>query len=315
MQWRERAIVMAAALAARNYEGDDRAEIEMWSRPILQRAATQAADRRAGKEYRRHLDDAIGAEQRWLEGQATESDWPTLPIWPSRRRRGIRLGPAAREDDELTTRIAVPDVYIDENAIGTLVDHLADLGRGSVDEHFFYFFGFLCGAVAFERSQPLFLEPIIRLNDEAFHDALAPLLNGLDQATPLDRSGNPAQPAAVRALFAERLIRGRHWCYLAKEKSFAVEIHLGRALCAMFFHTPRMGVADPRPYLPPRCQRLPEFMPALVRVVSAAPLSGYVTDLFLGLIATYPTASLLRGLVQAASAWATAFGADPEFWL
>jgi hypothetical protein len=134
-----------------------------------------------------------------------------------------------------------------------------------------------------------------------FHDALAPLLNGLDQATPLDRSGNPAQPAAVRALFAERLIRGRHWCYLAKEKSFAVEIHLGRALCAMFFHTPRMGVADPRPYLPPRCQRLPEFMPALVRVVSAAPLSGYVTDLFLGLIATYPTASLLRGLVQAAS--------------
>jgi len=307
----------------------------------------------SGERISSPLDDAIGAEQRWLEGQATESDWPTLPIWPSRRRRGIRLGPAAREDDELTTRIAVPDVYIDENAIGTLVDHLADLGRGSIDEwllnlahyllawtvranngppedgedhdrehrpdrwnaHFFYFLGFLCGAVAFERSQPLFLEPIIRLNDEAFHDALAPLLNGLDQATPLDRSGNPAQPAAVRALFAERLIRGRHWCYLAKEKSFAVEIHLGRALCAMFFHTPRMGVADPRPYLPPRCQRLPEFMPALVRVVGAAPLSGYVTDLFLGLIATYPTASLLRGLVQAASAWATAFGADPEFWL
>ena len=69
--------------------------------------------------------------------------------------------------------------------------------------HFFYFLGFLCGAVAFERSQPLFLEPIIRLNDEAFHDALAPLLNGLDQATPLDRSGNPAQPAAVSVSFAD----------------------------------------------------------------------------------------------------------------
>jgi hypothetical protein len=40
--------------------------------------------------------------------------------------------------------------------------------------HFFYFLGFLCGEVAFECSQPLFLEPIIRLNDEAFHDALAP---------------------------------------------------------------------------------------------------------------------------------------------
>jgi hypothetical protein len=93
MQWRERAIVMAAALAARNYEGDNRAEIEMWSRPILQRAATQAADRRAGKEYRRHLDDAIGAEQRRLEGQATESDWPTLPIWPSRPGVGSGLVP------------------------------------------------------------------------------------------------------------------------------------------------------------------------------------------------------------------------------
>ena len=43
-QWKARAVVMAAALAARDYEGADRAEIEAWCRPILQAAATGQDD-------------------------------------------------------------------------------------------------------------------------------------------------------------------------------------------------------------------------------------------------------------------------------
>ncbi len=43
-QWQARAIVMAAALAARDYEGADRADVEAWSRSILHAAATEKND-------------------------------------------------------------------------------------------------------------------------------------------------------------------------------------------------------------------------------------------------------------------------------
>jgi hypothetical protein len=43
-EWRERAVVMAAALAARDYEGEDRPEIETWCRSILWRAAEWRTD-------------------------------------------------------------------------------------------------------------------------------------------------------------------------------------------------------------------------------------------------------------------------------
>jgi hypothetical protein len=44
VQWQERAVVMAAALAARDYEGQDRADVEEWSRSVLQPAATEYND-------------------------------------------------------------------------------------------------------------------------------------------------------------------------------------------------------------------------------------------------------------------------------
>jgi hypothetical protein len=43
-QWQGRAVVMAAALAARDYEGADRADVEAWSRTILRAAATEKND-------------------------------------------------------------------------------------------------------------------------------------------------------------------------------------------------------------------------------------------------------------------------------
>jgi hypothetical protein len=43
-QWQERAVVMAAALAARDYEGTDRSDVEAWSRSILHTAATEPND-------------------------------------------------------------------------------------------------------------------------------------------------------------------------------------------------------------------------------------------------------------------------------
>lgn len=43
-QWKARAVAIAAALAARDYEGEDRAEIEAWCRPLLQTATTEDDD-------------------------------------------------------------------------------------------------------------------------------------------------------------------------------------------------------------------------------------------------------------------------------
>jgi hypothetical protein len=40
-QWRERAVIMAAALAARDYAGEDCAAVEEWSRSVLQGAVTE----------------------------------------------------------------------------------------------------------------------------------------------------------------------------------------------------------------------------------------------------------------------------------
>ena len=43
-QWRGRVVVMAAALAARDYEGANRVEVEAWSRAILDNAASEQSD-------------------------------------------------------------------------------------------------------------------------------------------------------------------------------------------------------------------------------------------------------------------------------
>ena len=103
---------------------------------------------------------------------------------------------------------------------------------------------------------------------------------------------------AVRRMFAKHLIRGRRWQYRSQEKSLTAEIHLGHALCAMFFHTPRLGIAEPRAHVPDRWQLLPICMPVFDGLVAAAPLSGYVADLFLKIVETSPTGPVLPYVVR-----------------
>jgi hypothetical protein len=58
-QWDQRAVVMAAALAARDYEGDDRGEIVEWARPILTAAARQRSERYGGSDQIEYNAPAI----------------------------------------------------------------------------------------------------------------------------------------------------------------------------------------------------------------------------------------------------------------
>jgi hypothetical protein len=438
-KWRDRTVIMAAALAGRDYEGEDRTEVETWSRSVLHEAAQThcddmatrmssqiyansaaiaavgfaalyhrradtetlavllrlatrddvaigeaigrelggfdhidariprcfarlvltsavrprrrdmgAADEQARETYRQSVSDAVNAELRWLAGAGSEPAWPGLPLWPSRRRRGIRLGPPLESDEAPEISRAPEDVYIDEIAVGNLVRHLArgvthdwivdlaqrllawtiEANNGPAEEgedrdrehrpyqwnsEFFDFLGVVCARLPFTRSQGEFLAPITRLNEEAFYDAVGPFLNGFDRGTPVDSAGGASQPDAVRDLLVTDLMGRSRWRWRSDEKSFTTEMHLGHALHALFFHSPDM-VGGPRAYLPTRCPRLPEFMPTLMRLVAGAPKSGYVAGLFLSLLETSPTASLLPFMVQATTAWSGGIGVDPDFW-
>lgn len=440
-EWQARAVVMAAAVAARDYQGPDRSDVVAWCSPILDKAATgetddisarassqiysnaaaiaavgyiglclcdqnQAArdalfvlaarqdhavlnaigshlpelrrmDRRlprslvrlilksvahprrtmqveedaANKErHDRDVAAAIAAEKQWLDAGAAEPGWPKLATWCSRRRRGIRIGGYDIADEPKPVEKLGPAMYVDEHALGILAGHLVPFTLGEVDdwitdfarhlmdwtieanngppgddEHerenrpfswnisYFDFLGILCVSLPFERGRTLFLEPMTRLHEDAFNEATAAFLRGFDRATLAPDAGEPENPVAVRALFADRLRRGRMTDRLNYRVSFTAETHLGDALTAMFYQPSRWeGRAEP--YIPERWNGLLSTMPILTALAASVPLSGYVAVLFLTLVESFPCAALLPDVVQVASAWRSAHAVGTQFW-
>ena len=55
-------------------------------------------------------------------------------------------------------------------------------------------------------------------------------------------------------------------------------------------------------------------MPTLTALVTGAPSSGYLASLFLNLVEFSPRAALLPFVVQATTAWCSAYGVDTNFW-
>lgn len=438
-QWRARVKVMAAALAARDYEGPDRANVEAWARPILHRAAAGETDDIAARavsqiysnaaaiaaigyigfyrrsqdtvtrdavlalasrqghavlnaigshlsefdrldvrlarsltrivlksavhprrtlepakdaakmeSYRRRSAEAMRDEMRWLDGVDPEPVWPDLAPWHSRRRRGFRIGHRTDAGERRRTPQRVHEEYVDEHVLGIWVGHLILLTVGDVakwivslahhlmrwtiaanngppgdeDEErenrpfhwnacYFDFLGILCVALPFERARALFMEPMTRLHNEAFYDAIGSLLRGFDRATLALDTKEPDNPRAVRALFADRLRRGRMVERLNDRVSFTAETHLADALTAMFYQPSRW---ENSVHIPERWSGLPDCMPVLTPLVVSAPNSGYLAVAFLTLVESYPCAALLPDVMQAASAWCKAHSAGAGFW-
>lgn len=436
-EWDRRAVVMAAALAARDCETPDRNDVVAWARSVLHAAATEK-----GKEYRgndqieynsaaiaalglialylkdqdvatrdallrlashQHLsvvkalgshfpelarvdprvprsmirivmatsihprrgdsdhqnranqeaylekvEASITAERRWLEGEGGEPAWPELPALVSRPRRGMRISVWTEvNDDELDHE--VPDYYVDEHALGGLVGHLIRLTVGDLppwvvalathlmrwtdeangphgekdrdrdnrpytwNSHFFEFLGILCVALPHDDMVKMFLEPITRFKDEAFHDAMAEFLRGFDRAMQAIDTRKPENPTAVRTLLADRIRQGRNFKRLGREKRFTSETHAGDALNAMFYQPPRLANRG-RPSIPDNWSGLDTTMPTLTALVTGAPSSGYLASLFLNLVESSPRAALLPFVVQATTAWCSAYGVDTNFW-
>lgn len=440
-QWRERALVMAAALAARDYEGQDRTAVEEWSRSVLQPAATEYNDdiaSRASEEiysnktaiaaagysalYRRnqdtvsrdallnlaalqdhavlssigasfrdfaHLDphlpralirlvmrasahprrtheagedaenlaahrkniaEAVEREKHWLDGVAAEPPWPALELWHSRRRRHIRLGGRTFEQ-ELEIPRASLEMYVDEQALGILANYLVGLTIDEVPEWlvslaehlmawtieanngppgdneeerenrpttwnigYFDFLGVLCVALPFDRARNLFIEPTMRLHDDAFNDAVASLLRGFDRSTRAPDTPQPESPAGVRSLISERMQRTRSMRGLSyRDTSFTAETHLADALNAMFYQPPRF-MNPGRASLPDRWDGLLETMPVLIPIVTSFPQSGYLAVVFLTVMESSPRGAFLPHMIEAVSAWRKIHAAGANFW-
>jgi energy-coupling factor transporter ATP-binding protein EcfA2 len=300
--------------------------------------------------YRQKVETSIAAELGWLDAAGGEPVWPELPAWLSRPRRGIHIGgwtEETEEDDEL--RHAVPDHYADEHALGEMVGHLIRLtvgelppwivelathflqwtveGNGPHGEkdrdrdnrpytwncHFFEFLGILSVALPHSDVVAMFLDPIIRFKDEAFHDVMAAFLRGFDRAMQAIDTRKPENPAAIRARLADRIRLGRNFKRLGEEKSFTSETHAGDALNAMFYQ-PSNFVNVGRPSISDSWNGLDATMPTLTNLVVDAPSSGYLAILFLNLVESSPRAALLPFVVEATTAWCSAYGVDTNFW-
>jgi hypothetical protein len=298
--------------------------------------------------YLDKVSAAITAERNWLDGTRLEPDWPELPPWRSRPRPGIRLpGWTEEEDDELEEER--PDQHVDENALGAVASYLIrftvgemppwvvalavhlmrwthegngphgekDRDRGNRpltwNSHFFDFLGILCVALPHDEAVAKFLEPITQFKDDAFHDAMAEFLRGFDRAMQAIDTKKPENPEAVRKLLADRMQKSRSYKRLGREKGLTSESHAGDALNGMFYQAHRLANRG-RPSIPDNWDGLGSNMPTLVRLVTSASTSGYIATLFLNLVESSPSAALLRFVVQATTAWCTAYGVDTNFW-
>jgi len=436
-EWNRRAVVMAAALVARDYEAADREDALTWARPILLTATAQNEREYFGNDqiehnttasaavgiisfflrdrdkttrdmilelsgyehpavlealaqnllrlgevndqlprsiirilmasavhprralgveqqkendrlHREAIDAAITIERRWLDGEGAEPSWPELASWQSRPRRGIRLGNDGHiEDDDDDDE--PPSHYVDEQAIAKLAHHLirftisdvpvwvkdlalhfmawTDEANGPHGEDvrerdhrpdtwniaFFDFIGVLSVALPHSEVVDLFLNPIVKFNDEAFHDVMASFLRGYDRATVATDTKAPENPVAVRALLADRIKRTWNYRRLGREKGFTSETHAGDALNAMFYQPSRWANTG-RPTIPDNWSGLQTSMATLTELVVGAPTSGYLASLFLNLVESSQDKGLIPFVIEAMTAWCSAYGVDRNFW-
>ncbi len=300
--------------------------------------------------HKETVQAAIAAERHWLGEGGDEPLWPELPQWGSRPRRSFRLpgfdeDVGVDDDDENDT----PNHYVDEQALGTLAQHLIrfaiqdippwliDLVRhlmawtdqangydGRNDRNndhrpdtwnlqFFDFAGILSVALTHEQTVELFVNRILNYGDDSFHEAMGSYLRGYDRATIATDTGEPDNPSEVRTLFAERIKQTWNYRRFQHEKVFTCESHAADAMTAMFYQ-PSRWTQNPRPTIPANWPGLHGTIATLADLVVGAPTSGYIATLFLNLLDASHDKALIPFVVQAMTAWCGPYGVDRNFW-
>jgi hypothetical protein len=310
------------------------------------RADSVEEQKAVDRAQRQALDAAIAAERRWLDGEITEPAWPRLPAWKSRPRRRLRLRDWRSEDDDDYETL---NHYVDEHALGALVHHLISFvitdapdwikelvnhlmawtehANGASREEdserdkrpdawniqFFDFAGIFSVALPHSEVVNLFVNRIVRLNDEPFHDISASFLRGYDRATIAADTREPENPGNVRALLACRIKQSWNYRRLGVEKGFTSETHAGDALAAMFYQPHRFASVG-HPTVPSDWPGLRATMGTLTDLVVGAPTSGYLATLFLNLVESSRDPAFIPFVVNVTSAWCAAYGVDRNFW-
>jgi len=334
---------------AQNDEGLVRALIRITMKSCIYYRRTEFGEDKSGLKaaHQGAIDELIEGEKLALAGEADEPAWPMLPSWGRRPRRRLRLpgGPPAKEK----IPAAPPDAYVDEQRLGALVGHLVLFTAGRIppwlvsltnhllawtidangpaddddedndnlprdwNRDFFDFVGVLAVALPHDEAVTMFIEPIIKFGDDAFHETAASFLRGFDRATLAIDTKNPEKPAEIRALLAERMKRSWNYRRFDHEKTFTCESHAGDTWTAMFYQPP-FFMSSGRTILPSNWPGLDMTVKILTDLVTGAPTSGAMAVLFLNLLDTSPRAALIPFAVDAASAWTTAYATDTNFW-
>lgn len=293
------------------------------------------------------IGSAIGAELDWLDQNGNEPTWPQIAPWQIRPRRRLRIPKQGAEPKTTPKSRQAPDLCANEARLGLISSHLIGLAVGdklewlveltahlanwafdangldgdgqegdnppySFNSNFFDYLGILVAALPHNVAMTKFIEPLLKLPEEACVDAMATLLRGFDRAIASTDAAKPKDFYALRKVLASWLQQTHFFRRAAEDKSFTCEIHLGDALCAMFYQeSRRMGFrSTPRPP-----GDFEQILPTLTELVVRAPASGYIAILFLDLLEQSTNPNLLPCLLEALFAWCKTYDTDTNFWV
>lgn len=113
-------------------------------------------------------------------------------------------------------------------------------------------------------------------------------------------------------ILADRIKRAWNYRRLGREKGFTSETHAGDALNALFYQPSRWANTG-HPTIPDNWSGLQTTMTTLTDLVVGAPSSGYLATLLLNLVESSHDKALIPCVVQAMTAWCSAYGIDRNF--
>lgn len=297
--------------------------------------------------HRERVLASIERELAWQRGTASEPKWPVFPNDPPRRRRNRRIGMTAAEWEEEHARPkdvvasgdaakwiqsalpllgkdtmgwfrALVDAYAEwtsiENGAGQGDD--IEISRSPLEWNMTYFDlvpRTLIGMPADEIDRGV-LQRVLTFPEESFFDTAAVLIRTLDELYFNGGVIEGDEALRLRMLLFNELHQRRGWRRVVERKSTSMEMHLARAVSAMFLHNESWSGG--KCYLYPRgADSLKTFLPLLSRICVEAAQSQYIALQFLDLMELKSDAENLGHLVGTASAWMATYPDDTSFWI
>ena len=311
---------------------------------------TRYGDSERSKKKQEHADwvqRVADAELRWLLNEADEPAWPDLPPWINRPRRRRVITRSGIEQIPQRSR-AEPEAMVDQQRLAKVVSHVFPLmiGRTPVwvpplmnhllawtiaansgedddtpdgrpyewNAEFYQDLGFLVAASDQDAGIKAFVLPLLKLGDDAFHEAAGSLLRGFDIAVFSTDALKPMDQVTLRRTIADRIRLTWNYERIGREKGMNSETNAGGALTALFFAPPGF-MPDRRVRITKDWSGLEDAMPILTGLVTGAPCSGYLATLLLDVLAAAPRPTLVPAAIACGQAWAQAYGPDAGFWI